>query len=111
MLAPPVIVIQGTALVAVHAQNPPVITEMLPLWPVDSADLLVGDTLYVHCASAARTSSPHHEAKSSANVTPARRSVMHIPFFNRRNTSPLMNDAQNCIQRAVGPWPQVMVCQ
>ena len=48
MLAPPVIVIQGTALVAVHAQRPPVITEMLPLWPVESADMLVGDTLYVH---------------------------------------------------------------
>ena len=45
MLAPPVIVIQGTALVAVHAQRPPVITEMLALWPVESADALVGDTL------------------------------------------------------------------
>ena len=87
MLAPPVIVIQGTALVAVHAQRPPVITEMLPLWPVESADVLVGDTLYVHCASAARTSSPHHEAKSSANVTPARRSVMHTLCSKRRNTS------------------------
>ena len=45
MLAPPVIVIQGTALVAVQAQSPPVVTEILLLWPVESADTLVGDTL------------------------------------------------------------------
>ena len=49
MLAPPVIVIQGTALVAVHAQRPPVMTEMLALWPVDSADTLVGDTCSCSC--------------------------------------------------------------
>lgn len=76
-MPPLVIVIQGTVLVGVHAQELPVVTEMLLLRPVDEADTVVGVTLYVHCASAARTSSPHHEARSSANVTPARRSVMH----------------------------------
>jgi hypothetical protein len=76
-MPPLVIVIQGTELTGVHAQLDPVTTEMLLLSPADDVDTVVGDTLYVHCASAARTSSPHHEAKSSASVTPARRSVMH----------------------------------
>jgi hypothetical protein len=75
-MPPLVIVIQATVLAGVHAQLDPVTTEMLLLSPADDADTVVGDTLYVHCASAARTSSPHHEAKSSANVTPARRSVI-----------------------------------
>jgi hypothetical protein len=45
MLAPPVIVIQGTELEAVHAQRLPVNTETLLLSPVCGADTLVGDTL------------------------------------------------------------------
>ncbi len=47
MLAPPVIVIHGTELVAVHAQRPPVVTATLPPCPVESAEMLVGATLYV----------------------------------------------------------------
>jgi hypothetical protein len=47
-----VIVIQLTELTAVHAQLDPVMIEMLPRLPVDAADTLVGDTLYVHCACA-----------------------------------------------------------
>ena len=45
MLPPLVIVIQASELVAVHAQELPVITETLPLNPVDGADTLGGDTL------------------------------------------------------------------
>jgi hypothetical protein len=92
-IPPLVIVIQGTVLTGVHAQLEPVTTEILLLSPADDADTVVGDTLYVHCASAARTSSPHHEAKSSASVTPPRRSVMHILCSTRRDTIPLMSDA------------------
>jgi hypothetical protein len=85
-MPPLVIVIQATVLAGVHAQLDPVTTEMLLLSPADDADTVVGDTLYVHCASAARTSSPHHEAKSSATVTPARRSV--IPPFVEPGRTP-----------------------
>jgi hypothetical protein len=81
-MPPLVIVIQAAVLVGVHAQLDPVTTEMLLLSPADDADTVVGETLYVHWASAARTSSPHHEAKSSANVTPARRSVIHTFLLN-----------------------------
>jgi hypothetical protein len=42
---PPVMVIQLTALVAVHAQPEPVVTATLPLLPVDGTETLVGDTL------------------------------------------------------------------
>jgi hypothetical protein len=52
-MPPLVIVIQGTELTGVQAQALPVITEILLLSPVDGAATLVGDTLYVHCASAA----------------------------------------------------------
>ena len=45
MLAPLVTVIHATELVAVHAQELPVITETLPLNPVDRADTLSGETL------------------------------------------------------------------
>ena len=45
MLAPLVTVIHATELVVVHAQELPVITEMLPLNPVDGADTLGGETL------------------------------------------------------------------
>jgi hypothetical protein len=59
-------VIQLSGLVAVHAQLDPVITETLPLMPVNGTDWLSGETLYVHCASArlgqttVRTSSAAH---------------------------------------------------
>ena len=46
-MPPLVIVIQGTELVAAQAQPEPVTTERLPLSPVDGADTLAGDTLYV----------------------------------------------------------------
>jgi hypothetical protein len=46
MLAPPVITIHGTALTAVHAHEPPVITAMLPFMPVGTTETLVGETLY-----------------------------------------------------------------
>jgi hypothetical protein len=42
---PLVIVIQLTALVAVHAQLEPVVTDTLPLVPVDGELMAVGDTL------------------------------------------------------------------
>ena len=45
MDAPLVIVIQLTALVAVHAQLEPVVTATLPLVPVDGALTAVGDTV------------------------------------------------------------------
>ena len=44
-IPPLVIVIQGTVLTGVHAQELPVITEMLLLSPVDTADTVEGDTL------------------------------------------------------------------
>jgi hypothetical protein len=44
-IPPLVIVIQGTVLIGVHAQELPVITEMLLLSPVDSAETVVGDAL------------------------------------------------------------------
>ena len=47
MLAPPVIVIHGTKLVAVHAHKPPVVTATLPFMPVETTEMLVGATLYV----------------------------------------------------------------
>jgi hypothetical protein len=40
-----VIVIQLTALVAVHGQLEPVVTATLPLVPVDGAEMVVGDAL------------------------------------------------------------------
>jgi hypothetical protein len=76
MLAPPVIVIHGTELVAVHAQRPPVVTATLPLWPVDCAETLVGATLYEHCASTDLTS----RTKSNAISTAARRSITPPPI-------------------------------
>jgi hypothetical protein len=48
-------VIQLTALVAVHAQLEPVVTATLPLLPVDGTDTLVGDTLYVQLLAACVT--------------------------------------------------------
>ena len=45
MDAPLVIVIQLTALLAVHAQLEPVVTATLPVLPVDGAETVVGDTL------------------------------------------------------------------
>ncbi len=45
MDAPLVIVIQLTALVAVQAHADPVVTETLPLVPVEGAETVVGDTL------------------------------------------------------------------
>jgi hypothetical protein len=45
MVAPPVITIHGTALTAVQAQDPPVITAMLPFMPVETTETLVGETL------------------------------------------------------------------
>jgi hypothetical protein len=45
MLAPPVIVIHGTELVAVHAHDPPVVTATLPFMPVEIAEMLVGAAL------------------------------------------------------------------
>ena len=81
-MPPLVIVIQGTWLTGVQAQELPVITEMLPLSPVNGADTVAGDTLYVHCASTARTS----RTKRSAIRTPQRRSVIHRPFLERGGT-------------------------
>jgi hypothetical protein len=52
MLPPLVMVIQLTVLVAVQAQLEPVVTAMLALVPVEGADALVGDTLYVQLFAA-----------------------------------------------------------
>lgn len=85
-MPPLVTVIQLTVLAGVHAQALPVITEMLLLRPVAGADTVVGDALYVHCASAALASSPHHKPQTSAIRTAERPSVIHHPFFERRGT-------------------------
>jgi hypothetical protein len=45
MLAPLVMVIQLTALVAVHAQLEPVTTLILALLPVEGTETFVGDTV------------------------------------------------------------------
>jgi hypothetical protein len=79
-IPPLVTVIHGTVLTGVQAQALPVITEMLLLSPVDGADRVMGDTLYVHCASAARMSSPHPRTAASATRTRERRCVIHRPF-------------------------------
>ena len=68
-----VMVIHATALVAVHAQLEPVMTETVPLKPVEGADTLAGDTEYVHCASALRAS----RTRASAMSGQQRRSVMN----------------------------------
>ena len=49
---PLVIMIQGTVLAGVPAQLEPVVTEMLLLSPVEGADTVVGDTLYVQLPAA-----------------------------------------------------------
>ena len=51
-MPPLVIVIQGTVLVGVHAQELPVVTEILLLRPVDGAETVVGVTLYVQLPAA-----------------------------------------------------------
>jgi hypothetical protein len=51
-MPPLVIVIHATVLAGVHAQLEPVVTAMLLLSPVDSAETLVGDTLYVQLSAA-----------------------------------------------------------
>ena len=51
-MPPLVMVIQATVLVGVHAQLEPVVTPMLLLRPVDGAETLVGDTLYVQLPAA-----------------------------------------------------------
>jgi hypothetical protein len=45
VIPPLVMVIQATVLAGVHAQELPVVTEMLLLRPVDGADTLVGEAL------------------------------------------------------------------
>jgi hypothetical protein len=54
-MPPLVIVIHATVLAGVHAQELPVVTAMLLLSPVDSAETLVGDTLYVQLSAACVT--------------------------------------------------------
>jgi hypothetical protein len=44
-IPPLVMVIQASVVAGVHAQELPVVTEMLLLRPVDGADTLVGETL------------------------------------------------------------------
>ena len=51
-MPPLVIVIHATVLAGVHAQELPVVTEMLLLSPVDSAETVVGDALYVQLLAA-----------------------------------------------------------
>jgi hypothetical protein len=48
-------VIQLSALVAVHAQLDPVVTATLPFMPVDAADTVVGETLNVQLFAACVT--------------------------------------------------------
>jgi hypothetical protein len=96
-MPPLVIVIQATVLVGVHEQLEPVVTEILLLRPVDGAEKFVGDTLYVHCASAARTSSPHHETNISAIRTPQRRRVIHHPLLNGYAQESRWECAERCI--------------
>ena len=79
-MPPLVIVIQVSVVVGVHAQELPVITEMLLFIPVDGAFTTVGDTLYVHWASAGRTSSPHQSPAIRPTRTPERRRAIHRPF-------------------------------
>ena len=55
MLAPLVIVIQLTELVAVQAQLDPVVTEMLWLVPVEGTDTAVGVTMYEQLPAACVT--------------------------------------------------------
>jgi hypothetical protein len=69
-------VTQLTELVAVHEQLEPVVMEMLPKLPVEGAVMLVGDTLYVHCANAGRASS----RQNSANKTPQHRTIIGSPL-------------------------------
>jgi hypothetical protein len=51
-MPPLVTVIQPTELVAVHAQELPVVTAILLLRPVDGAETLVGDALKVQLPAA-----------------------------------------------------------
>jgi hypothetical protein len=71
-----VIVIQLTELTADHAQLEPVVIETLPIIPVDGTDTAVGDTEYVHCASAGRASN----RQTSANRMPQHRTFIGRPF-------------------------------
>ena len=64
--APLVIAIQPTLLVAVHAQLEPVRTKMPPLRPVDVAETVNGETVYVHCASAGRAPASRQPSTRSA---------------------------------------------
>jgi hypothetical protein len=96
-MPPLVTVIQGAKLTGDHAQALPVVTPMLLLRPVDGAETFNGDTLYVHCASTARTS----RTKTSAIRTPQRRSVIHHPFLERGGTQLRPGGCSGrCIRRA-----------
>jgi hypothetical protein len=99
-MPPLVTVIQLTVLAGVHAHALPVITEMLLLRPVAGADTVVGDALYVHCASAALASSTHHKPQTSAIRTAGRSSAIHHPFVEREGTSPTGCN-RRCICRSV----------
>jgi len=79
-IPPLVIVIQVSVVEGDHAQALPVITEMLLFIPVDGALTIVGDTLNVHWASAARASSPHQSTAIRPTRTPERRRAIHRPF-------------------------------
>jgi hypothetical protein len=73
---PLVTVIQLTALAADHAQLDPVITVTDPLLPVEGTETVVGDTEYVHCASAGRAL----KTDTSTNTAPSVRILIDRPF-------------------------------
>jgi hypothetical protein len=102
-----VIVIQLTLLVAVHAQLDPVMTEMLLLLPADGTDTFVGDTEYVHCASAGRASS----AKASASRTQQDRTVIDPPLGIPGTSLPGKEYGGRRISRAARSGEQVAVME
>lgn len=69
-------VIQFTALTAFHEQFVPLITESALVLPIDDTDTLVGVTVAVHWASAARASIRN----TSASRTQRYRGLMEFPL-------------------------------
>jgi hypothetical protein len=69
-------VTQLTELVAFHEQLEPVVMEMLPKLPVEGEVMLVGETLYEHCADAGRAS----RRQISASRTLQHRRIIGSPL-------------------------------
>lgn len=84
-VAPPVIVIQASVvvadhelLVAVQTQLTPLITDTALVLPIDDTDTAFGVTVAVHCASTVRTPA----TKISPTSTQKRRSVIAGPLLS-----------------------------